>query len=397
MSTIFSTWMAPVWLFGVTLSAVWSDRHRAAVAVPLLGTLPGPLAGTLPTAVGSMPGAPMLVRRVLMGAQLLLPLLALVATRGHLAFAALATAGVIAAGMVRGTSRTASIYLGASGLLWGVAGLGVYVSSPAGTLAASLLAIALHCGLFPLHAGVAAMSEHRASRQLQQLAVLPIAAFVHMRFADNSPLAHDLAPALVVIGAASTLLFALVALSARRDMRRLYSASVLMHGGMLFAAVGAAARGHHAAAVLVAVTMVLALTGFSVMVTALESRVGYGDLTEFAGRARAFPRLAAALAFFGGAAVGLPGTAGFVADDLLLHALWEESAWSAATVVVASAVLAVATLATFARVFFGPPQRHLAPDLLPRERRVVVILMLLLLVLGFVPALLASPVNALLR
>jgi len=333
---------------------------------------------------------------VLAGAQLLFPLLALLASTGEVAFAALAATGIISAWTVRGTSRTAAMYLGAAGLLWGVAGLGISLSSNAAGLAASLLAIALQCGLFPVHAGVAAMSERGASRQLQQLAVLPIAAFVHLRFADNSQLAHDLAPVLVGIGAASTLLFALVALSARRDMRRLYSASVLMHGGMLFAAVGAAARGHHAAAVLVAVTMVLALAGFSVMVTALESRVGHGDLTEFAGRARAFPRLAAALAFFGGAAVGLPGTAGFVADDLLLHALWEESVWSAVTVIVASAVLAVATLATFARVFFGPPQRFLAPDLLARERRVVVILLLLLLILGFVPALLVSPVNSLL-
>ena len=43
------------------------------------------------------------------------------------------------------------------------------------------------------------------------------------------------------------------------------------------------------------------------------------------GRAGAFPRLAAAFALFGGAGVGLPGTAGFVADDLLLHTLWMDS------------------------------------------------------------------------
>lgn len=388
MRTMLTTWMAPLWLIGVTLSAVWSDRHRLAMAVPAPGVAAHPLQAS-PTPSTFAPG-------LLAAVPLVFTLLALLASAGHLAFAALAVGGILSAWSLRGTSRTAAAYVMAAAVLWGIAALGVMRGAEAVVLSASLVSIALQCGLFPLHAGVAALSERSDSRQLPQLAVLPIAAFVHMRFADNGPLAHDLAPALVGIGAASTLLFALVALSARRDMRRLYSASMLMHGGMLFAAVGAAARGHHAAAVLVAVTMVLALSGFNVMVTALESRMGHGDLSEFAGRARAFPRLAAALAFFGGAAVGLPGTAGFVADDLLLHALWEESVGSAVVVIVASAILAVATLAIFARIFFGPPQRYLAPDLLSRERRVVVILMLLLLLLGFAPALLVSPVNALL-
>jgi hypothetical protein len=142
----------------------------------------------------------------------------------------------------------------------------------------------------------------------------------------------------VAIGAGSTLLFALIAL-VQRTLHGLLRASMLMHGGMLFAAVGAAGRGHHAAAMLVAITLGLALSGFGIMLASFEARVG--PLTQLApgGRARAFPRLAAAVAIFGGAAVGLPGTAGFVADDLLLHALWQESAASAVITIVASALL----------------------------------------------------------
>lgn len=86
-----------------------------------------------------------------------------------------------------------------------------------------------------------------------------------------------------------------------------------------------------------------------------------------------------------------------MADDLLLHALWGESATAAVLMIVASAVLAVATLALFARVFFGPPPRHLAPDLSPDDRRVAVVLVTLLPVLGFAPKLLVTPVNAVLQ
>ena len=58
---------------------------------------------------------------------------------------------------------------------------------------------------------------------------------------------------------------------------------------------------------------------------------------------------------------------------------------------VASALLAVATLALFARAFFGPPQRHLAPDLLPAERHVAVLFIVFLLILGLVPGVLVAP------
>jgi NADH:ubiquinone oxidoreductase subunit 4 (subunit M) len=95
--------------------------------------------------------------------------------------------------------------------------------------------------------------------------------------------------------------------------------------------------------------------------------------------------------------VGLPGTAGFVADDLLLHALWQESAGSAVITIVASALLAVATLAGFARAFLGRPIGQRAPDLLGRERAVAVALLAWLVVLGVAPSVLVDPLSALFR
>jgi NADH:ubiquinone oxidoreductase subunit 4 (subunit M) len=64
--------------------------------------------------------------------------------------------------------------------------------------------------------------------------------------------------------------------------------------------------------------------------------------------------------------------------------------------VLASALLAVATLAGFARAFLGRPVRQLAPDLLGGERLVVVALLAWLVVLGVAPAVLLDPLAALL-
>lgn len=365
---IAAAWLAPAWLLGVALSLLWAARRRAVSAGRVV-----PQAMHLGCLV-----------------------LALLTTDGRLAYGAVALAGGVLAWRVRTTSGTAALYIAAAA--WGslVTAGGLAMSWPSVAFATSMVAIALRSGLFPFQAGSAALAEREATWQLEQLAGLPVLVFVHLRFVDHFELAYTAAPALVGYGGASMLLFALISLVAR-DLRRLYVNSTLMHGGMLCAAVGAAGRGHFGAAMLVAITMVLALGGFHMMLSAFAARVDMASARDFAGRARAFPRLAASLAFFGGAAVGLPGTAGFVADDLLLHALWEESVVTAVVAIVSSALLAVATLAVFARAFFGPPQHYLAPDLLPAERHVALLFMIFLLVLGIVPGVLVSPVNALLQ
>ena len=324
-----------------------------------------------------------------------------------LALALVAPSGVAALAMVGATSlalavaswrvsRTAAAMLVLSALATGVAAAALAAGSTRTAFVASLVALALRSGVFPLQSGVAALTDRDIGLQVRQIATLPVLVLVHLRFVNEDAWASDLAPLVVAIGAGSTLLFALIAL-AQRSLHGLLRASMLMHGGMLFAAVGAAGRGHHAAAMLVAITLGLALSGFGIMLAAFEARVGPLSQLAPGGRARAFPRLAAAVAVFGGAAVGLPGTAGFVADDLLLHALWQESAASAVVTIVASALLAVATLAGFARAFLGRPVGQRAPDLLGRERAVAVTLLAWLVVLGVAPGVLVDPLSALFR
>jgi NADH-quinone oxidoreductase subunit M len=325
----------------------------------------------------------------------LLLALAVFATNGVLAFAAVATIALVIGAEALRSSRTASVMLALSAAASAGAAAALAAGQPHVAFVASIVAFALRTGIFPLHGGVAALTERNLALQVQQIATLPVMVLLHLRFASEAPWAVELAPYIVAIGTASTLGFALVAI-VQRTLRGLLRASMLMHGGMLFAAVGAAGNGHHAAAMFVAVTFGLALSGFAIMLASFEARVG--PLTQLGpgGVARAFPRLAAAIAIFGAAAVGLPGTAGFAADDLLLHALWQESATSTVLMIVASALLAVATLAGFARAFLGRPIRQLAPDLLGRERLVVVGLVGWLIVLGFAPSVLASPVATML-
>jgi NADH-quinone oxidoreductase subunit M len=200
-------------------------------------------------------------------------------------------------------------------------------------------------------------------------------------------------PAVVRYGAIAAIAGALMTL-VQRDLRGFYRGTTAMHGGMLIAALGTASIGNFAAALLVAVSMGLALGGLGMMITSLEERVGPVEFSGPGGRVGAFPRLALAFALFGGAGVALPGMAGFVADDLLLHTLWTESPASTVTMILSSALLAVATLVAYSKTFLGRTTPSRAPDLYARERFVAVALVLLLLLLGFAPGVLLSPADA---
>lgn len=262
---------------------------------------------------------------------------------------------------------------------------------------ASLASIALRAGVVPLHIGVFGIAERQPGLLIELFGSAIAAVVVHLHLvAGAGALAVDVAVPLVAWGAVATIVGALLAL-VQHSLRGLWAASSGMHAGMLFAAVGAAGRGHGVAAVLVVVTLALAMAGFGFVVAALEARVGRVVLTGPGGRVKAFPTLSAAFAFFAAAGVGLPGTAGFIADDLLLHALWEEGPVAAGVVVVASATLAVSLLRGYGAVFLGPTSaRHVARDLDLKERAVIAVLLVALVVIGLAPMVIVGPAEAIL-
>lgn len=296
----------------------------------------------------------------------------------------------------RGVGRAATVLFAMSGIATLVAAVAFLVHAPVIAFGASLVAIGVRAGVLPLHSGVAALCERRPTLQAQQLATGIALVVAHLRFADHIPQAYDVAPTLVRYGAAMTLVPALMAL-VQRDLRGFYRNAAVMHGGMIFASLGAAGHGHHAAALMVVVTTAAAVGGLGLTVTSLEARVGAVSLIGAGGRIQAFPRLAAAFLIFGGAGVAVPATAGFIADDLMLHALWEESVIGTLVMILGSAVLAVATLTAYSRVFLGRAVPSVAGDLLARERRVVVVLVLLLVALGIAPGVLLAPAESFLR
>jgi NADH-quinone oxidoreductase subunit M len=307
-------------------------------------------------------------------------------------FALAAVAAVLHAAGAWRASRTGAAAMLLAAVASAVAAVGAAMGRMDVAFIASITAICIRAAVVPLHVGVTELCERAPGEQVRQLASLLPLVLVHLRFAADTPLAREAAQGLFILGAMAALLPGLAAL-AQRDLKGLYRMTTMMHGGYLLCAVAAAGRGHHAAAMFSALTLLLAVGGFGMVVTALEARCGSVSLEGRGGRVGAFPHLACAFAVLGAAGVGLPATAGFVADDLLLHAAWEESVAATAALILASVSLAIGTLRGYARVFLGPPVRSAAPDLLLGERVVIVGIIAVLLLMGVVPRLIIGDVT----
>jgi NADH-quinone oxidoreductase subunit M len=318
---------------------------------------------------------------------------ALFVSSGPMAYLAIAAGALLHAMSAGRRSVTGAVVLTISAALSVAAAAAIAQDALTAAFVLSCLAIALRAGILPLHIGAASLCERVPLVQTEQLSSMIALVFVHLRFVDHHTGAAELGPWLVRYGALAAISAALLAI-VQRDLRGFYRSTTAMHGGMLIAALGTAALGNFAAALLVAVSMGLALGGLGMMITSLEERVGPVVFAGPGGRGTVFPRLAILFAIFGGAGVGMPGTSSFVADDVLLHTLWMASPAATIVVILSSAVLAVATLVTLSRVFLGRTTPSLAPDLGLRERLVAVSLVALLITLGIVPDVLLGPADA---
>jgi NADH-quinone oxidoreductase subunit M len=121
----------------------------------------------------------------------------------------------------------------------------------------------------------------------------------------------------------------------------------------------------------------------------IEVRVGRpisGD--EYLGLAQQFPRLAVFFIVSGLALVGLPGTLGFCADELLLHGALESHPQLGLALPLATALNAFHIFRLYSRLFLGSRGMALpgVPDARPVERWVLTFGLLFLIGGGLFPS-----------
>jgi NADH-quinone oxidoreductase subunit M len=308
--------------------------------------------------------------------------------------------------------RLARFSQGASVVLVG-AGLG-WLAKAAGTTALSALpdvvgvhpwafglvvvGLAIRLGVFPFQTWLVGLFESAPLGPLI-MSVAPMPMLIVVERVITPSVAATLGE---VPGASASLLVVSSALSAAmvlvqtRLRRALGWFVVSLHSTIFLGVLDPNPVGHLGGLAMWAAST-LALTGFAIVVWALFTRRGDIDLTQHSGFHDDAPTLAAAFLLFGLACVGLPGTIDFISEDLTLHGSIAHHPLLLVGFLTGVSILGFAVLFLAFRIFLGSRPVELAsvrlPDVVRREKAVLVALALLLLGGGLAPQTIARPLT----
>lgn len=250
------------------------------------------------------------------------------------------------------------------------------------------IAVAVRLGVPPLHSWVPTLSETLPAGTMIALTSVQMAVHVMVNWA-LAPL-PDVVPnasaAVVTIGLVGSAYASVVAASQHR-LRRVVAFVTVAQSSALLVGLASGSDVSISGALANAISVAVTSRGLMLAVAAIESRLGIVDVRRFSGVASAAPRLAAVTLVLSLAMVGLPGSLGFVGEDLLLQGLVRDVPWVAGVLVVGTALTGVAVLRAMLKTCFGPAARwtEAVPDLFRRERALVV-LMVVLLGFGLFPS-----------
>lgn len=254
-----------------------------------------------------------------------------------------------------------------------------------------IVAALARAGVPPLH-GWVPVALHRAPVAAAIPTVMsPLPLLALARSMEHGVLEPPwLAALLVGLGASGAVYGALLAMVQHELRRALGYVNVSVVAASV-AALGSATEAGITGAVLGGVSGTVALSGLVLLASAVGARTGTCDMRRLGGLHVSMPLGGAIFLLCGVALVGLPGTFGFISEDLAMQGLVPSHPVVALVILAATALNAVTLFRCFNRTFLGPPSPHGEPpeqveDLLPRERATAMLWAAILVVGGFLPA-----------
>jgi NADH-quinone oxidoreductase subunit M len=284
---------------------------------------------------------------------------------------------------------SASVVLMGAGLLL----IFALPSAAGGAFALIVLGAIIRKGVFPFHTWMVAAFADGPLLAVGLFANAHLGAFVIARVAIPlmPELSRDALTLLSNLALVSALYSAFAGLGERNPRRSL---ALLMISQSSFILAGLESRnpeGITGALTFWAVVSV-ATMGLLIVYRALEKRCSWLTESEFAGLASSAPRFAVYFAVCGLALVGLPGTLGFAAEDLLFHGALSGHRLLGVALPLATALNAINIYRLFSSLFFGRRATRVPafPDALARERLVLSMVVLFLVLGGIAPRLIIS-------
>lgn len=235
-----------------------------------------------------------------------------------------------------------------------------------------ILAVILRKGVFPLHGWMVSAFEHgpllpTALLFNGHLGALLIARSEAIALPQTAKHALDILGLIALFTALLTSVRALV----EKKPRRLLAYLCLSQASFILVGLATANAEGITGGLVHWLVVSTASAGLICIVRALEVRVSdIEDPSGHLGLATKAPRLATFFLVCGLALIGLPGTLGYCAEDLLFHGALENHPWVGLCLPFATAFNAINLMRLFSILFLGVLPKHVIdiPDALPRER-----------------------------
>ena len=247
-----------------------------------------------------------------------------------------------------------------------------------------IVAVMIRSGILPFHCWVADLFEH-ATFGAALLFVTPmVGAYAAVRLL--LPVAPDSVMQTLGLVALVMALYGAGMALIQREARRFFCYMFLSNSALVLVGLCMVSPNGLTGGLCVWLSVGLSLAGLGLTLRALEARRGRLYMREFQGLYEHTPNLAMCFGLTGLAAVGFPGTFGFVGAEILVDGAVEAYPLVGIAVVLAAAINGIAIVQAFFRLFTG---RHYASsvslNIRGRERYAVLVLAGLILIGGFLP------------
>jgi len=253
-----------------------------------------------------------------------------------------------------------------------------------------LAGFAVKTPVFPLHTWLPVVAMEGPIAVAALMTGLKLGAFGLIRFAvplapQSAQEMHWLLAGLGVVG----VLYGAVAALNQTNLRRMLAYASISHVGLVLLGIASFSLQGVQGALFQLLNFTVVAGGLFLMTGFLHQRLGSTDVISLGGAARSMPLLAAFFFLFALASLGVPGTAGFPAELLILMSALKSHMGAGLAALFAMVVGAAYVLDSYRRTFFGPVRNAVvvdAADLRLREFWVVLVFAALILTAGLYPS-----------
>lgn len=253
-----------------------------------------------------------------------------------------------------------------------------------GNLALLLAGVLMRKGVIPVHQWLPELFAKAPIPHVLAFCAPQLGAYACVRLVVPSA-SPSMLLGLGTLGLVTSLYGACLAF-AYKDVRRVFAGIFMGQTSLVFAGLQCTSEAGLAGGLTLWLSGGLALLGLGCTLWGLETRRGPQDLSRFHGGFERTPRLAAAFLLFGLAAVGFPGTVGFLSEELLLEGTIHTYPHVGILVAVTAAMNSLTVMRAYFHLFCGSARQYLpSQGLVFREDAALTALLLPLLLFGLLP------------